>query len=907
MGMQNSPARSSIDVGSVIAGTYTIEALIGRGGMGAVFLASHNRLPGKQVAIKVLHAELSHAIGAQRFLREIKLTASLQHPHILPIHDSGQAVGQLWYSMPYVAGQSLRERLARDGTIPVDEALRLAREVAVALDYAHRQGIVHRDLKPGNIMLTKSGAKLLDFGLAKSAAPAVMASGAAGETATIASPPVTREGTVVGTFNYMSPEQVEGREADARSDIFALGCVLYEMSTGKRAFEGKSSASIVAAVLERDPEPISTLRPASPPALDHVVNTCLAKDPDERWQSASDVKRELLWIAGGSGASAVIKQPRISSSSKFAMILGTVAVLGLGVAIGVFIWGLRKTEPEQAVVAQIVIPDNLELNSLGDTSGAPSLSPDGTHIVFSAADTNGIPRLYLRSLDSTAVTSLPGTENSTFPFWSPDSHSIAFFGGGKLKRIEIAGGTPVNICDAAVARGGSWGADGTIIFAPTFNSGIWKVDANGGTPEEVVKVDLPRHTTYRWPWFLPGGKKFLYLAANHNQPTGPDSKIYIASLDGKENQPVLQNPANAIYASGYLLYVRGTALVAQKFDAGSGRTTSDAKVVADDVQLDGSIWRGTVTASDTGLLLFQTGGAAAHLQLTWFDRAGKQLGEIKDQEAFWQVAISPDDKKLALDMGDLKGWVSVYDIARKTSTRLTFANENVRDPVWSADGQRIAYSRQVLSGGTAGLYSKLASGTSGAVELMAPIEDTNLALCDWSRDGKYLIYRRGASGQGNGVDLWILPLFGNRKPFLYASGVGDQTHGQFSPDGRWIAYASNESGRFEVYVAPFPWTGAKWQVSTDVAEMPRWRRDGKELFFQADGDTGVMAAAVSATGSSFEIGEVHRLFRARMELGYQGQSFVSSSNGERFAVITHGKGGSAPPVLIQKWTALLNK
>ncbi|MEO8725990.1 MAG: protein kinase [Acidobacteriaceae bacterium] len=886
-------------------GPYEIQSAIGAGGMGEVYRARDTRLD-RTVAIKILPAHLSSDTEAkQRFDREARAISSLNHANICTLHDVGHQDGVDYLVMEYLEGETLAERLLK-GPLPTEQVLRYGTDICEGLERAHKTGVIHRDLKPGNIMLTKSGAKLMDFGLAKSAVAAVSASSLSGVTFA-PDKPLTSAGTVVGTFQYISPEQVEGKEADARSDIFALGAVLYEMATGKRAFEGKTTASVIAAVLERDPEPISSVRPMSPPALDRLVKACVAKDPDDRIQTVHDVKLQLKWMADGgsqTGIPITVSQKR-KSRERLAWVVAALAVLS---AIGLAVFQFSNQKAAHVLVAQIDLPAGLTLNSVGDTSGAPVISPDGAHLVFSAIGEDG-NRLYVRALDNAAVTPLPGTENAIFPFWSPDSRSVGFFSGAKLKRIEIAGGTPVDICDAPNARGGSWNKDGVIIFAPNFNSGLQQVAATGGAPTEAVKLDGSKYTTYRWPWFLPDGKHFLYLAANHNQATGPDNRILVASLDGKENRPLFPSLSNAIYASGHLLYLRGNSLMAQPFDPASAKIKGPPAMLNDHAQLDASLWRETVTASDTGTLLYQTGGAASKMQLTWFDRSGKMLSTLDENDgALYQVQLSPDEKRLALVVEGVKGMLETYDLASKRKTRLTFGNLDERNPVWSPDGSQIAYSLMKAGAGTS-ILSKAGSGAGQPEQLLAPIpgEGEPVALNDWSRDGRYMIFHRGTIGGvgRSGQNLWILPLFGDRKIYVYPTGPGDQDQAQFSPDGRWIAYMSTESGHLEVYVAPFPATGAKWQISNGNAEVPRWRADGKELFFQQDGVQGIMAVEVNGTGPSFETGEPHMLFRANAALGYQGMQYAVTKDGQRFVVITTGTQSSTPLFVLENWTAKL--
>ncbi|MEO8726121.1 MAG: protein kinase [Acidobacteriaceae bacterium] len=876
-------------------GPYEIQSPLGAGGMGEVYRARDTRLE-RTVAIKILPAHLSSNTEAkQRFDREARAISSLNHANICTLYDVGDQDGVDYLVMEFLEGETLADRLVK-GPLPTEQALRYGVEICEGLERAHRTGVIHRDLKPGNVMLTKSGVKLMDFGLAKSAVAAVSASSLSGVTFA-PDKPLTSAGTVVGTFQYMSPEQVEGKEADARSDIFALGAVLYEMATGKRAFEGKTTASVIAAVLERDPEPISVLRPMSPPALDRLVKACVAKDPDDRIQTVHDVKLQLKWIAeGGSqvGVPVTVSHGR-KSRERLAWAVAALAVLS---AIGLGAWNFTGQKPLRAVVTQVNLPAGLAMNFVGDSAGPAVLSPDSSHLVFSAVGEGG-SRLYIRALDNLAVTPLPGTENASYPFWSPDSRSVGFFSAGKLRRIEVAGGVPIVICDASSGRGGSWGTNGVILFSPTLNAGIMKVAAAGGAPTDVLKLDAQRYSTYRWPWLLPDGKHFLYIAINHESPTGPDTRIFVASLDGKENRPLLRNLSNAIYASGYLLFVRGNTLMAQPFDPDSLRLKGEATALTDSAQADVTIWHGSMTASENSALLYQAGSADA-MKLAWFDRGGKELGPVGADAAVAHVALSPDEKSLAF-ISAFDGAMSSYDLARKISTRLTFTTGlKYGDPVWSPDGSQIAYTRQDIAHGTTGIYARAASGAGEPVELLAPVAGAAIELCDWSRDGRNLVFVGGAN-------LWILPLSGDRKPYPYTSGPLNQTDAQFSPDGRWIAYVAAESGRAEVFVAPFPNTGAKWQISTTGGDMPRWRNDGKELFFMTENASAMLSAQVNGSGGSFAVGEVRTLFRANFLQGYQGMKFAVTKDGQRFVVITGAEQSSTPLVLMENWTAGLKK
>jgi eukaryotic-like serine/threonine-protein kinase len=893
-------------------GPYEIQSPLGAGGMGEVYRGRDTRLE-RTVAVKILPSHLSEdAEAKQRFDREARTISSLSHPHICTLFDVGHHDGIDYLVMEYLEGETLADQL-RKGPLPVERVLKHGVEICQGLERAHRSGIVHRDLKPGNIILTKIGAKLMDFGLAK---PSVISPPASSSpTITLSTPgqaqPLTVRGTVVGTFQYMSPEQVEGKEADARSDIFSLGAVLYEMTTGKRAFEGKSAVSVAAAILEKEPEPIKTLQPMTPPALERAVKKCMAKDPDQRWQNAGDLGSELSWILEGGAHSGTIAAPALTGGRGYRELLAWIlAVVALMAAVTIGGIHFSARESKLVVRSQINVPEKFRFNFVGDNSGPPVISPDGKLVVFSAL-VDGKSQLYLRSISKLSLDALPGTEGGTFPFWSPDSRSIAFFTGDKLKRLDVGSGPAVTVADAPQARGGTWSTSGIILFSPSFNSPLFQVPASGGTPVAVTHMD-PKYTTQRWPWVLPDGKHFLYMAANHNDPSSPDTAVFFASLDGKENRFLVSSRSDAIYASGLLLYVRDNTLVAQPMNASTGRFQGDATVLNDDVQVDASLWRGTFAASENGTLLYQPGSAAAGLNLAWLDRNGKQEGSVSIPDDYRQIELSPDGKRVMVSMGEPLAALWVYDLARKTRTRLTFGNENYSHPVWSPDGSQIAYTQGGGAANDAGhkILSKASNGTGEEKLLLTldPASGMQQALCDWSPDGRYLMFRSGVSGTGDGFDLWILPLFGDRKPFPYVTGPGDQLYAQFSPDGRWVAYTSSETGRNEVYVAPFPRTGAKWQVSQNGGTLPRWRRDGAELFFAGFSSGEFVAAQVNGRGANFEVGEIRELFIINnMSPSIASEQYDVSADGKRFLVITTGEAGTLPLTLVQNWRAELKR
>src|SRR5216684_3826430 len=628
-------------------GPYEIQSPLGAGGMGEVYRARDTRLD-RTVAVKILPTHLSdNPEFKQRFEREARTISSLNHPHICHLYDIGSQDGTDFLVMEFLDGETLAERL-RKSAVPLNELLKMGMEVAEALEAAHRAGIVHRDLKPGNIMLTKAGAKLMDFGLAKPAPLGGSGSGLApllstARTLSAPSPasPLTTAGSIVGTIQYMSPEQIEGKEADAGSDIFAFGAVLYEMATGKRAFQGKSQISVASAILEKDPEPISATKPLAPAALDYLVATCLAKDREERFQAAHDIKLELQWIAADRSAPAVPALPPSPSHTRerLGWALAVVIAMALGVVAGIF---FNHPLPSTQVIRTVIDPPaNSTLSLTGDFAGPPVLSPDGASIAFVASGTDGKTALWVRPMNVLEAHALPGTEGAIFPFWSPDDRALGFFADGKLKTIDLNGGSALVVCEAPFGRGGAWGPGGVILFSPNTQTPVMRVNVSGGTPVPVTKVDTAQHTSHRWPSFLPDGRHFLYLAINHDSSRAANDTLYYASLDGRENRTLFRSTSNAVYGSGFLMFVRGDQLMAQAFDPPTGSLSGEAQSLASGVVNDVSTWHMDASASNNGLLVLGSGGTA-DLKLLWMDRNGKQMGTVADKLTNLQTAwISP--------------------------------------------------------------------------------------------------------------------------------------------------------------------------------------------------------------------------------------------------------------------------
>lgn len=886
-------------------GPYAIEAPLGAGGMGEVYRATDTRL-GRTVAIKILPEGFAlDPMVHERFEREARAISSLQHPQICVLYDIGRLGEKDFLVLEYLEGETLEARLRR-GPLSTEQVLKYGAQIADALANAHRQGITHRDLKPGNVMLTKSGAKVLDFGLAKSVrvpmTSAALNAMTQSPTATLEQRPITTEGTLIGTFQYMSPEQLEGEEADARSDIFAVGCVLYEMATGKRAFDGKTTASVVAAILASEPKPITQVQLTSPPALERLVQRCMTKDPDERWQSALDLKNVLEWISKASGETGPrsITTPEKLLSAKLVLAALAVFFLLAGAASTIY-FSLHREISFPAVRAIISVPSNVTLQTLGDESGPPAISPEGRDLVFVGL-WEGRHMLFLRPLNGVSAQPLAGTEHGKFPFWSSDGKSLGFFADGNLKRLDLAGGPPTTLAPAPNGRGGSW-AGNVMVYAPSIYDVIYRVSATGGTPTSVTKLDRSLHTTHRWPFFLPDGKHFLYLAANHLGGKEENSGIYVGSIEGNESKLVLRAKACVVFASGQLLYYRDGTLMAQGFDVDRLELRGDATPLGE-VLMDPGNWAVMASASETGVLVFQSAGEPKS-PVVIFDRSGQALGPAPPSGQLDELRMAPDWKRaaVAVSKGPV-GDVFIYDLKTGTRTRLTYG-EYVLSIVWSPDGTRVVYSSTKPGSDQTELYSRHADG-SGQRELLLSSGFAD-EPSDWTLDGRYIIFDRGAIGSRR---IWLLPLFGDRKPSaLLPKADYEHFFGTVSPDGKWIEYTSRESGRAEIYVTSFPDAVGKWEVSSGDTGggIARWRADGKELYFPLE-DGNMMAASIDETGGSFRVSAVRPLFRFPFANGRLHMIFdVGAKDGQRFIGSVAPDSSSLPLNLVTNWTADLRK
>ena len=864
----------TIDAGSRL-GPYEIVARIGAGGMGEVFEARDTRL-GRRVAIKVLSSDAAGTDLLLRLQREAKVIAGLNHPHICALYDVGSENDESYLIMELIEGETLANRMAR-GPLPLAHVLRFGAQLASALDRAHRAGIIHRDVKPSNVIVTRDGVKLLDFGLAKRSEPIPADS----DDRTL-DPSITERGLAVGTLLYMAPEQLRAQPCDARTDIFALGIVLYEMTTGKHPFEGFTRATIAAAILEHDPPLLRAHQPLAPPALEHIVRRCLAKEPDDRWQSAHDIADELQWISDHRETAA---PPAATGRSKRAIGwigAGLLAAALIGAAVK---WPFFRSGGDRApLVADLAPPPGTRFNAVGNEAGPVAVSPDGKFVVYSAME-GMVARLWLRSVVSGEVRRIDGTEGAAFPFWSPDSRSIAFFTLRELKRVDIGGGAPVLICAATAGRGGSWAPDGTIVFAPTQVDGLSRVAAAGGTPVPVTTLDRSQHTTHRWPFFLPDGKHFLFLAGNFQDPAGSANGIYLASVDGGAPRLLLRSNGNAMYVDGRLLFQRDETLYVQRL----GRDFAlegEAVPIVRRVLYNSGVWHGAFSVSANGLLVYQSGRGALTSNLQWIDRRGVAGATLGEPAVYREVRLSRDQRRLAFVVGDPQKELFIHDLQRNLRTRIP-NTVGVETPCWSADESTVFVGMwrngqyELLAVKPDGGQTRLAGG-----ERFRPLSilpgGKALVAASWTR-----VVRIPLDPPGTPVSL-ALPL-----PFYF--------DGQVSPNGKWFAYAANENGRREVFIVAVADQSRKWQVSTAGGAFPRWRGDSGEIFY-VDPANRFVSRAIAEGKDALDIAPPQVLFTAnlRPEAG----TYDVAANGQSFLVNTLTEQEPTKAIIVKNWQGL---
>jgi serine/threonine protein kinase len=875
-------------------GPYTIVAPLGAGGMGEVYRATDTRL-GRTVAIKVLpHGVTEDPARRQRFEREARVASRLSHPHICAIFDVGEQNGRPFLVMEHLAGETLAARLARE-RLAIPETIGIATEIAEALDHAHRAGLVHRDVKPGNIMLTPSGAKLLDFGLARLFVVEPEPAGASTMTATDT---LTSEGTILGTVPYMAPEQLEEKDTDARTDIFALGTVIYEMATGRRPFAGESRASVIAAVLSSTPAPVSAARaPAADEAgvvslLDQVVSRCLAKDPDKRWQTAADLKHALELVEGSGVHSAPSFAPAMPRR-RGAWLAAVIAVAAGATALVVYVATNLRTSVDNTRSLRYIVPPP-EGSAFNRSSMFMALSPDGKKLAFVASPKQGGMALWVRTEDSLAPRQLPGTEGASQPFWSDDSRFLAFgTDQGQFKRIDVATGLTEVLTEGRI-NVGSWNRDGVILFRRSPDPHLLRMSSAGGPPVPATALD-PSHAeiTHSSPWFLPDGRRFLFLARSSDP--NRDGIVYVGTLDSTERTQVCHCRSNVAYANGQLLYVRDGNLVAQRFDLERLSVQGDPVVLADQVEYNpmGGLLRAAFSVSQTGALAYRT---IDETRLAWFDRRGSPLGSLGDPGNLGNPALSADERRVAVDRHD-RGSTDIWliEVASGMQSRLT-NGAGATKPLWAPDGRHVVYR---VAGA---LNMKAAAGTAPEERLtdLPPMSGPS----SWT-DPRAIVLDFFRPDTGGDVDEFSLD---SRTSLPIVHTKHFELQGRLSPDGRWLTYVSNESGRYDVYVRPFPGGEDKWLFSPDGGSEPAWSRDGRELFYLAP-DRWLMAVAVKSLGAVLERGTPVRLFETRMATlanpALTKNQYVVTSDG-RF-LINQPTGQAAPITVIVNWPAELSK
>ncbi len=905
-------------IGLTIAQYRVIEKL-GAGGMGEVFLAEDTKLD-RKVALKFLpeHLALEGEVKA-RFLQEAKAAAAFTHPNVCSIHDVQEHDGRMFIVMEYVDGQTLRDK---KDSLSITQIVEIGAQIADGLAAAHQQGIVHRDIKSENIMLRKDGiAQITDFGLAKLRGVASR---------------LTKEGSTLGTTGYMSPEQALGHDVDHRSDIFSLGVVLYELLTGQMPFTGAHEAAIMYEIVNVEAAPPSAVNPDLDPELDRILLECLQKEPDERYQSAREVAKDLRRFKRDSGRKRVsrISQSRVSASRAPSRAPSRVsqatrpdvddppvghrllawlpwAVSAVLALVLIYVAFGRGSGIGAADVYRFSIVPPTGLGLAVEGGGNLAVSPNGKYIVYAAVDSVQTPTLWLRPVDKLTAQQLPGTELAWYPFWSPDSRYVGFFTqNGKLKKIDVTGGPPVVLCDSESGRGGSWNKNGDIVFAPASVSGIWRVSAAGGVPTQVTQPDTTgERKTHRWPWFLPDGKHFLYyVRTGTGGAEKADDSIHVASLDGSMDRVLFQSEGNAIYAKDHLMFTRDGTLMARAFDPDALEYLGDPFPIAENVYFDAGFNNAVFTASENGTVSYLTGAGTVVNQLLWYDRSGAVTDSLGDVGVYGNCQLSPDGKFFAVELEESNSAnndIWVFDLERNVKTRLTFDPSGDMNPVWSPDGKSIYYSSS-----RAGNYNIYRKSSSGAGDATAVYQSKSSKWpISTSKDGRTLIiYGLGDSGIGD--DIWSLPIdpetgdaTGELTPFQQTEFDEDDAH--ISPDGRWLAFSSNETGRYEVYVRPFPGPGGKWQISNTGGDFSYWSGDGNTLYYIA-ADGSVMQVDVDGSGSSFRAGEPKRLFGTRALS--TNSPWSVTADGERFIVVSLGVGESDNRIdVVTNWTDELDQ
>jgi len=869
-------------------GPYELGELLGAGGMGEVYKGRDMRLD-RSVAIKVLSAHLSSSAAfRERFDREAKAISAISHPNICALFDVGTTTDLHYLVMEYLEGESLADRLTR-GPIPLDQVFRYGVEIASALDRAHRAGIVHRDLKPGNIMITRAGAKLLDFGLAKYAQGSSASSAEVLQSLATEHKPLTQEGTVLGTFQYMSPEQLAGDEADARSDIFALGAVLYEMLTGVRAFQGKNKTSLIGAIVSGEPRSVSTLQPLTPPALEHVIRKCLAKEPDDRLQSAHDIAEEVKWISEAGSQAGVATPFSVKRKTRERLAWGIAAILAAGLGLAGYLAFRKTATPLQFYRTSLVLPSYLDYHS-----GPMAISPDGKAVAYAAPTEGGQRILWIRRFDQAAPQPLPATIDASSPFWSPDGQTLGYFTFRKLNRISAGGGQPEVIADASGGLGATWSRQGDILFSPNTVSPILRVPASGGDAVAMTRLEKLGHRSHRWPYFLPDGKRFLFLALRTLGGKASEG-IYLGSIDSKEEPKFLTAAdSNAVYVEpGQLVFGRDGVLRVQRVDVDRGVMVGEPASIAP-LQYSTRFAAAMFSAAPNALI-YQEKGTEALTELQWADRQGKVLGAVGSPAYYWSPRLSHDGKRIAVDksVSSGNGDIWILETARLGATRFTLDPSNESVPLWMPGDDRLVYMINPDRAGRDVLMKPLKAGSAPEKVLGDPTLDE--FTTDVSPDGRHLLIVRESIG--GELDIYTYSTEEKKStPFLTSAAAEES--GLFSPDGKWVAYLSDESGRNEIYVQSFPTPAEQWQISTSGGSMPRWSPDGTELFFvSADGK--LMAVPVKI-GESFEAGAARPLFPVRLRANTMTE-FDITADGTRFLLNSLAPRNDPPLSVLINW------
>lgn len=893
---------------------YQILEKLGEGGMGVVYKAQDTKLD-RLVALKFLPQHVSGSEEEKtRFVQEAKAAAALNHPNICTVYGIEESAsaevsadGQMFIAMEFVEGQTLRQKTSGGAeqrpALQLKQVVDIGVQLADGLAIAHDKGIVHRDLKPENIMLQKDGrVKIMDFGLAKLKGASRL----------------TKAGSTVGTAGYMSPEQVQGEETDHRTDIFSLGVILYELFVSQSPFKGVHETAINYEIVNVDPEPMTSVKPEIDPELDRIILECLQKEPDERYQAVKDVSKELkrftressrqrmsrtrtvtsvdhdtrMQAGSGHSKSPLDRVPRV-------LWIGLSLLFFVTTIVSVFFMREDSATSGEVVRAFVPLPERSSLSS-SFGGGHIALSPDGRKLAFVAVDSLGRRNLWVRPLSALSASILHGTEGAWAPFWSPDNRSIAFFAGGKLKKIEATGGPPFSICDIVVPRGGSWGKNGIIVLPIDQSAGISQVSDAGGVPKEVTTLDKSRNEqTHRWPYFLPDGKHFLYFSRTTVAGSGGElDAMMVASIDGTVNKRLMAGISNVAYASGHLLYMRENSLMAHPFDPDDLELKGDPVPIGEGVQFDARFSVASFSVSNTGVLVYQGRSSASTPELTLMNPKGEKIFSLRNVEIFVTARLSRDGRRIAMDLyhtGARNSDIWLYEVDRGVNTRFTFDPAIEWNPVWSADGSRVVFASNRKTHHD--LYEKVSSGAASEQLLLESGYDK--IPTDWSPDGKFLLFHSSGDPKTK-TDIWVLPMFGEKKPAPFLQTEYSELNGRFSPDMRWIAYQSNESGSVEVYVRPFPGADAKWQVSTSGGSWPRWHRNGKEIFYSRSGK--IMSVEVDGAGSTFRIGKVREHFD-QSSVGGTAIRDISDDGQRIFLEISNVQQEAVPLTLVVNWTA----